>query len=63
MCNSDGIGWEICFGCSNVLFFEDGGQCNIYYMKKCVGKDVYWFDFCDVQEDLVESCDIGCMEG
>ena len=74
-CNENATGWGPCAGCSNTPPAdagatdtsappEDSGQqCLTQYEKKCVDKDVYWFDSCGNQETKVESCEIGCAAG
>lgn len=76
-CNDNGTGWGSCEQClaDDVVQppadtstpdtgSEDNGQvCLPQYEKKCVGKNVHWFDSCGQQAELVDSCDVGCTAG
>jgi hypothetical protein len=68
-CGPDGCGGAcgVCdpgFECNEVVgLCIDGTGCKPEAYRKCVGKDIYWFDSCDVQGPLSKECEVACVDG
>ncbi len=65
-CGDDGCGGS-CGKCTEPLVCIAGtcaeeGECVPKAAQRCVGDDLYWFDSCDVQGEVAQSCLLGCAD-
>jgi len=52
--------WDSTY-CSDGCQDGECRTCNPHDKTKCVGKDVYWFDSCNRQEEMKDECRVECL--
>jgi len=66
-CGDDGCGGQ-CGACAEGLYCAGAqcvpeGECVGDVEQKCDGHNLYWYDSCGAQGDLVQECPLGCEDG
>jgi uncharacterized repeat protein (TIGR01451 family) len=52
-----------CTGSQDCSNGSCGNTCTHNSAQQCVGNNLYWFDSCGVQQDLIQYCPNGCTNG